>query len=80
MSGYQGIPIPKPSSQPDPTINHMMASLVIEAVRRMVARACPFMSLYLDMDQGTVTPADATPEDASRVVDRRLEVLSEEDN
>ena len=40
----------------DPTINQMMASLVIQIVRRMVAGTCPFMSLYLDMELGTVTP------------------------
>ena len=40
----------------DPTINQMMASLVIQIVRRMVAGTCPFMGLYLDMELGTVTP------------------------
>ena len=28
----------------------------------MVAGTCPFMGLYLDMEQGTVTPSYATPE------------------
>ena len=28
----------------DPTINQMMASLVLQVVRRMVAGTCPFMS------------------------------------
>ena len=36
----------------DPTINQMMASLVLQVVRRMVAGTCPFMALYLDMDLG----------------------------
>ena len=40
----------------DPTINQMMASLVLQVVRRMVAGTCPFLALYLDMDLGTVTP------------------------
>ena len=52
----------------DPTINQMMASLVMQVVRRMVAGTCPFMALYLDMDMGTVTPSYATPEAAHRVV------------
>ena len=39
----------------------MMASLVLQVVRRMVAGTCPFMGLYLDMEQGTVTPSYATP-------------------
>ena len=52
----------------DPTINQMMASLVMQVVRRMVAGTCPFMALYLDMDVGTVTPTYATPEAVDRVV------------
>ena len=51
----------------DPTINQMMASLVLQVVRRMVAGTCPFMGLYLDMEQGTVTPSYATPEAVARV-------------
>ena len=51
----------------DPTINQMMASLVLQVVRRMVAGTCPFMGLYLDMEQGTVTPTYATPEAVHRV-------------
>ena len=59
----------------DPTINQMTASLVIQVVRRMVAGACPFMGLYLDMEQGTVNPTYATPEAVARVVGSRPELL-----
>ena len=52
----------------DPTINQMMASLVLQVVRRMVAGTCPFMGLYLDMEQGTVVPTYVTPETVKRVV------------
>ena len=52
----------------DPTINQVMASLVLQVVRRMVAGTCPWMGLYLDMDQGTVTPTYATPEAVERLV------------
>ena len=52
----------------DPTINQMMASLVLQVVRRMVAGSCPFMALYLDMDLGTVTPTYVTPEAVVRIV------------
>ena len=52
----------------DPTINQMMASLVLQVVRRMVAGACPFMGLYLDMEQGKVTPTYVTPEAVARVM------------
>ena len=34
----------------------------------MVAGTSPFMSLYLDMDLGTVTPTYATPERAERIM------------
>ena len=51
----------------DPTINQMMASLVLQVVRRMAAGTCLFMGLYLDMEQGTVTPTYATPEAVARV-------------
>ena len=54
----------------DPTINQMMASLVLQVVRRMVAGTCPFLALYLDMDQGTVTPSYVTPEAVARLVGR----------
>ena len=52
----------------DPTINQMMASLVLQVVRRMVAGTCPFLGLYLDMEQGTVTPSYVTPEAVERVL------------
>ncbi len=52
----------------DPTINQMMASLVLQVVRRMVAGTCPFMSLYLDMDQGTVNPTYVTPQAVERLI------------
>ena len=54
----------------DPTINQMMASLVLQVVRRMVAGTCPFLALYLDMDQGTVTPSYVTPETVARLIGR----------
>ena len=52
----------------DPTINQMMASLVFMTVRRMVAGACPYMALYLDMELGMVTQTYVTPEAARRVM------------
>ena len=54
----------------DPTINQMMASLVLQVVRRMVAGTCPFLALYLDMDLGTVNPSYVTPEAVARLVGR----------
>ena len=54
----------------DPTINQMMASLVLQVVRRMVAGTCSFLGLYLDLDLGTVTPSYVTPEAVERLVGR----------
>ncbi len=62
----------------DPTINQMMASLVLQVVRRMAAGSCPFMGLYLDMDLGTVTPTYATPEAAERIMGADAGPASEE--
>ena len=52
----------------DPTINQMMASLVLQVVRRMVAGTCPFLGLYLDMELGTVAPNYVTPEAVERAL------------
>ena len=60
----------------DPTINQVMASLALQVVRRMVAGTCPFMGLYLDMEQGAVTPTYATPEAMARVVRTSPETLT----
>ena len=54
----------------DPTINHMMASWVAQVVRRLVAGICPWMSLYVDLENGAVNPVYATPENVAKVVER----------
>ena len=51
----------------DPTINQMMAMMVVQVVRRMAANDCPHMSLDLDLEQGTMTPRYATPENVAQV-------------
>ena len=51
----------------DPTINNMMAALVVQVVRRLVAGTCPWMALYLALETGTVTPVYATPENVSKI-------------
>ena len=56
----------------DPTINQTMASLVLQVVRRMVAGTCPFLGLYLDMEQGTVTPQLRHPGGGGAGLERRL--------
>jgi len=40
-----------------PTINQIMAALLVEVVRRLIEGTCPWHQLYLDLDVGTLTPA-----------------------
>ena len=52
----------------DPTINQMMAALVLQVVRRLVAGTCPWMALYLDLETGAVRPVYATPEEVAKIL------------
>lgn len=45
-----------------PTINQVMAALVVEVVRRLIDGTCPWMQLYLDLEVGTLSPVMATVE------------------
>ena len=54
----------------DPTINHLMASLVVQAVRRIIAGTCTYMGLYLDIVQGTLAPVSPTPAILVQIADR----------
>lgn len=45
-----------------PTINSVMASVVVEVVRRLTDGTCPWMQIVLDMEHGTMSPVMATPE------------------
>ena len=57
------------------TINHAMASLVLEVVRRILLGTCPWMSLFLDLDTGELRPTYATPEVVASVTRRRVSQL-----
>ncbi|GAJ11462.1 unnamed protein product, partial [marine sediment metagenome] len=50
-----------------PTINQAVASLVVEAARRLIEGTCHWMQLYLDLETGTLYPVMATPETAKRI-------------
>ena len=52
-----------------------MATLVLEVVRRLLEGTCPWMALYVGLDQGTVTPVYATPENVARVMRMRRDLL-----
>ena len=64
----------------DPTINQMMAMIVMQVVRRMAANDCPHMSLDLDLEQGTMTPMYATPESVSRITGIEIQNLVTDSN
>ena len=63
----------------DPTINQVMATLVLQVVRRLVAGTCPWMALYLDLNLGTVRPVYATPEEVRKVVGKIRLARTEKD-
>jgi hypothetical protein len=57
-------PRPQSCAQDDeqsPTINLVMASLVVEVIRRIVEGTCPWSQLYLDLQTGTLTPVYIQP-------------------
>ena len=45
-----------------PTINQIMAALVVEVVRRLIEGTCPWVQLYLDLEVGTLVSVLATSE------------------
>lgn len=51
----------------DPTINQTMAALTVQVIRRLLSGSCPWASLYINMDLGTVAPTYATPENVSQM-------------
>lgn len=59
-----------------PTINHAMASLVLEVTRRLLQGTCPWMSLFLDLDTGEMKPTYATPENVSRMIHKPVRNLT----
>lgn len=59
----------------DPTINHMMASWVIQVVLRMAVNRCPFMAIDIDLDLGTTVSTYATPENVARTLNIQAEAL-----
>ncbi len=50
------------ASDQGPTINQVMAALMLEVVRRLIDGTCHWMQLYLDMETGSLVPVMATPE------------------
>jgi hypothetical protein len=50
-----------------PTINQVMASLVVEVVRRLIEGTCHWMQLCLDLEMGNLYSIPATPEGVERI-------------
>ena len=46
----------------NPTINLVMAALVVDVVRRIIEGTCPWSQLYLDLEAGALTPVYITPQ------------------
>ena len=59
----------------DPTINQAMAAVVLQVVRRLLIGNCPWMALYLDLQNGTLNPVFATPETVARITGMRVSQL-----
>jgi hypothetical protein len=51
-----------------PTINQAMAAIVVEVVRRIVVGTCPWMQVYLDLENGTLSSVLATPEAVPKIL------------
>jgi PRTRC genetic system ThiF family protein len=50
------------------TINQVMGALVLEVVRRILNGSCSWMQLSVDMDNGTMNPTLATPENVATIL------------
>lgn len=62
-----------------PTINQCMAAVTLEVVRRIIAGTCPWMQLYIDMNDGRVNPIFATPEAVAKIADKSTKELVHKD-
>ena len=51
----------------DPSINRMMADMVVMTVRRLVSGSCNYMGLYLDMDLPSMWSKPVTPKEIARI-------------
>ncbi len=58
-------------SEQGPTINQVMAALLMETVRRIIEGTCPWMQLLLDMQTGELHPVMVTPEVAVKIIGKK---------
>jgi molybdopterin/thiamine biosynthesis adenylyltransferase len=62
-------------AEQEPTINRVMAGLVIEVVRKLIEGTCPWMQLWLDLEMGTLTPVLATPQNVAGITQKSVRKL-----
>jgi hypothetical protein len=62
-------------AEQEPTINRVMASLVVEVVHRLIRGDCPFMQMWLDLQTGTLTPVLALPETVATITKQPIKRL-----
>jgi hypothetical protein len=58
------VPQPQSCAQDDeqnPTINLVMAAIVVDVIRRILEGTCPWSQLYLDLQAGILTPVYIQP-------------------
>lgn len=73
LSQAPAIPQPNCIDVPDqgPTINQVMAVMMVEVVRRMTEGTCPWIQLLIDMEHGSTLPVLATPPVVSEIMHTR---------
>jgi hypothetical protein len=54
-----------------PTINLVMAAVVVEVVHRLIAGTCSWVQLYIDIEAGTLVPVLASPETVNSLKQRK---------
>lgn len=54
-----------------PTINQAMAAIVIEVVRRLITGTCPWMQVYLDLQNVSLSSVLATPEAVLKIAGKK---------
>lgn len=63
------------AEEQSPVINRMMADLVLTFVHKLLNRKLTWMGAYIDLEAGTLSTVDATPENVSRITGHTVRQL-----
>lgn len=63
------------ADEQSPVINQAMASLVLAFVHRLLAGTLTWMGAYIDLEAGSMSAVDATPENVSRITGHTVRQL-----